>query len=203
MNDNDTIDVPVDASRRMFLKAGAAAGGGLLLSFALPVSVRVAASADAPAGHELNSFIRISTNGSVTILAKIPEIGQGVKTMLPMLIAEELDVPWENVQVEFAPVDAALYGRQTAGGSMATPLHWDPLRRVGAVGRQMMLTAAARQWNCRTDDCRTEAGRARWRITASWRMRRPRCPLLTPPGLRSRIRRTIALSDGASPVSII
>ena len=159
MFDYGEIDVPVDASRRLFLKASAAAGGGLLLSFALPLTVKAATGANAQAGYELNSYIRIAADGGVTILAKTPEIGQGVKTMLPMLIAEELDVPWERVRVEIAPVDPARFGRQTAGGSMTTPLHWDPLRRVGAAGRQMMIAAAARLWNCPAADCRTEAGR--------------------------------------------
>lgn len=159
MFDYDQTDLKVDASRRLFLKASAAAGGGLLLSFALPITVKAATGKNGTGGYELNSYILISSNGEITILAKIPEIGQGVKTMLPMLIAEELDVTWESVRVEFSPVDTERYGRQTAGGSMATPINWDPLRRVGAAGRQMMLTAAARQWNCSASDCRTEAGR--------------------------------------------
>lgn len=159
MSDHGLMDTPVDPSRRIFLKASAATGGGLLLSFALPLSVKAATGAHAAASSALNSYIRISPDGMVTILAKIPEIGQGVKTMLPMLIAEELDVPWESVRVEFAPVDQVRYGRQTAGGSMATPINWDPLRRVGAAGRQMMLSAAAREWHCTASECRTEVGR--------------------------------------------
>ena len=97
----------------------------------------------------------MAPNGIVSITAKNPEIGQGIKTSLPMLIAEELDVPWENVRVEQADNDPKLYGRQFAGGSMATPLHWEELRRVGAVTRAMLIQAAAQAWNCGPGDCTT------------------------------------------------
>lgn len=139
--------------RRSFLKISAIAGGGFMLRAMLPSL----AKADAPA-EPLNAFIRIAPDGIVTIMSKNPEIGQGIKTMLPMVIAEELDVDWKQVRIEQAPLDEAKYGRQFAGGSMATPLNYEPLRRVGAAGRQMLVTAAARTWNVSASECRTEAG---------------------------------------------
>jgi len=150
------------SSRRAFLKAGAALGGGLLLELTLPAS-NVSAFADAltGAGAELNAYIRIAPDGVVTIVSKNPEIGQGIKTMLPMLIAEELDVDWTQVRTEQADNDPGKYGRQFAGGSRATPLHWDPLRRVGAAGRQMLVNAAAAGWAVPAAECSTRAGTVR------------------------------------------
>jgi isoquinoline 1-oxidoreductase beta subunit len=149
-------------SRRLFLKASAAAGGGLLLQAMLPQSMQVAI-ADAPAvptdqATSLNAYIRVAPDGIVTIMSKNPEIGQGIKTMLPMVIAEELDVEWKNVRVEQAPLDEVRFGRQFAGGSRATPLNYDPLRRVGAAARQMLVAAAAQSWSVVPSECRTEAG---------------------------------------------
>ena len=146
-------------SRRVFLKAGAVAGGGLLLHAVLPPIVRDAmASAPAADAPMLNAFIRIAPDDTVWIMSKNPEIGQGIKTMLPMVIAEELDVDWSRVRIEQAPLDEAKYGRQFAGGSAATPLNYDPLRRVGAAGRQMLIAAAASQWGVPAAECATGSG---------------------------------------------
>src|SRR4051812_43306584 len=131
-------------SRRGFLKASAATGGGLMLSFTLaPLS-----NAEASTGTDsaLNAFIRIAPDGIVTIAAKNPEIGQGIKTSLPMIIADELDVDWKDVRVEMAPYDPGKFGVQSAGGSTSTPRNWDMLRHVGAAGRQMLVQAAANTW---------------------------------------------------------
>jgi len=150
-----------DPSRRAFLKASAVAGGGMLLTVTIPPAARAATAALAGGATnlpELNAYIRIAPDGVVTIIAKNPEIGQGMKTMLPMLIAEELDVPWENVRIEQADNDPAKYGPQFAGGSFATPMNWEPMRRAGAAGREMLIAAAAQTWNCSTADCAADQG---------------------------------------------
>ena len=111
-------------ARRDFLRVGAAAGGGLLIGTWLTfgaVDELDAAMSGTRADFSPNAFIRISTNGTIVIMAKNPEVGQGVKTMLPMLIAEELDVPFDRITIEQAMSDEAAYGRQFAGGSLSTP----------------------------------------------------------------------------------
>ncbi|MFI4966652.1 MAG: molybdopterin cofactor-binding domain-containing protein [Caulobacterales bacterium] len=153
-----TLEIPIlekrGASRRDLLKASVI-GGGLVLSFSIAPKAEAAETAGAQA---LNAYVRVAPNGIVTIVAKNPEIGQGVKTSLPMMIAEELDVPWANVRIEQADCDPKLYSRQFAGGSLATPMNWDDLRRVGAVARAMLVNAAALAWNCPAGDCKTSAG---------------------------------------------
>ncbi|MDP9089299.1 MAG: molybdopterin-dependent oxidoreductase [Pseudomonadota bacterium] len=145
-------------SRRAFLRASVAAGGGLLLDFSLPGFLG-ARAAPSSAAATLNAFIHISNDGIVTIVSKNPECGQGIKTMLPMLIAEELDVEWSDVRVEQAMSDPAKYGQQFAGGSRATPLNYEALRRVGAAGRQMMISAASRRWSVPLSECETALGK--------------------------------------------
>ena len=142
----------IGANRREILTSVSAAG--LTLAFAIAPK----ASAQATGATALNAYVRIGPDGIVTIMAKNPEVGQGVKTMLPMLIAEELDVEWSRVRIEQADNDAKTFGRQFAGGSMATPLHWEELRRVGAVARAMLIQAAATAWNCGPGDCKTTPG---------------------------------------------
>ncbi|MBS0360194.1 MAG: xanthine dehydrogenase family protein molybdopterin-binding subunit [Proteobacteria bacterium] len=142
------------ASRRDLLKASVVSGG-LVLSFSIAPKAEAAETAGSQA---LNAYVRIAPNGLVTIMAKNPEIGQGVKTSLPMMIAEELDVAWENVRIEQADNDPKLFSRQFAGGSLATPMNWDDLRRVGAVARAMLVNAAATAWNCPAGECKTADG---------------------------------------------
>jgi isoquinoline 1-oxidoreductase beta subunit len=152
-----------DASRRAFLKVSAVAGGGMMLALSLPLAAEAATTWLGPTQTnlpELNAFIRIAPDGVVTIMAKNPEIGQGIKTMLPMLIAEELDVDWKDVRIEQADLDPK-YGSQFAGGSFATPMNYDPQRRTGAAARQMLIAAAAKAWGCSTADCTAADGKVR------------------------------------------
>jgi isoquinoline 1-oxidoreductase subunit beta len=145
--------------RREFLQIGLSAGGGLLLAFALPPAgralIRQVSKQSGPV--QLNAFIELAPDGMVTIAAKNPEIGQGVKTSLPMIIAEELDVPWDRVRVVQADLDPK-YGDQFAGGSTAVSDNWMALRQVGATARYRLVAAAAPRWSASPDACRTESG---------------------------------------------
>lgn len=130
-------------TRRFALKAMLAAGGAL----AFEIEFAAAQGKSPQTGSaKLTAFVQINADNSVTIKAKNPEIGQGVKAMLPMLIAEELDVAWSAVRVEQAVADQAKFGPQFAGGSMSTPMNWMPMRQAGATARAMILAAAAKQW---------------------------------------------------------
>jgi len=145
-------------NRRSFLRVSALAGGGFLLGLypkgaALAQGPRPAEAALAPA-----DFISIAPNGIVTITAKNTEIGQNVLNTLPMLIAEELDVEWKDVKIVRADADNK-YGPQFTGGSSATPMNWEPMRRVGAAGRQMLIAVAAQTWGVETTECSTASGR--------------------------------------------
>ncbi len=146
--------------RRSFLKISAIAGGGFALGlYESPFSLAQAPGRFAPPPLEARAFVRISPDGVVTIMAKNPEAGQGVKTELPMLIAEELDVDWKDVRVEQADGNDKLYGFQFLGGSIATPMNWMPMRQVGAAWRQMLVSAAAGVWSVPESECTTKAGR--------------------------------------------
>ena len=152
-------------SRRTFLRAGAAAGGGLLVSFSLPARIGTALAVGPQAAREFkpNGFIRIDRDGGVTLVMHKVEMGQGTYTSMPMLLAEELEVDLSQVRLEHAPPDDALYaeplfGVQETGGSTSVRGNWEPLRRAGATARTMLVSAAAQTWKVEPSSCRAANG---------------------------------------------
>jgi isoquinoline 1-oxidoreductase beta subunit len=146
-------DASFHTSRRTLLRTGLATGGGLFLSWGLDAHGALAANASP---MEINAYITIMPDGAITIIGKNPECGQGIKTMLPMVIAEELEADWSKVRIQQAMSEPAKYGSQVAGGSTATPTNYEPLRRVGAAARQMMVEAAALTWKVPASECVAE-----------------------------------------------
>jgi isoquinoline 1-oxidoreductase beta subunit len=148
-------------SRRGFLQAGAAAGGGLVLSLSLPLAHAEAQAAD---GFAPNAFIRIAGDGQIVLTMPYVEMGQGTYTSIPMLIAEELDVDLKQVRLEHAPPNEKLYGNpllagvQATGNSNAVRAAWQPLRQAGAIARTMLVATAAKRWNVDPTSCRAQSG---------------------------------------------
>jgi isoquinoline 1-oxidoreductase beta subunit len=138
--------------RRVFLQLTGIASAGLVLG------VSSAESAEGGGPLVPNAFVEISSAG-IVIFATQPEIGQGVKTSIPMILAEELDAAWADVEVRVSPIDQKKYGIQTAGGSTATPRNWNPMRKAGAVARAMLVEAAARAWGVPAAECKTRDSR--------------------------------------------
>ena len=147
--------------RRSFLKITALAGGGVVFGLELTPEAAAQGRGGLPqqAPPDPHNFIKVAADGTVTIIAKNPEVGQGVRTMLPMLIAEELDVDWKKVKIEQADYDESKYTGQSAGGSTATPNNWTPMRQVGAAGRALFITAAAQTWNIPETQLTTASGK--------------------------------------------
>ena len=154
---------PLPLKRRQFLKASAAATGGLVIGFYLPGGNKIAAAQTPPKPNTTpNAFLRIARDGSVTVQVKHLEFGQGVMTSLPMLVAEELDCDWSKVRAELAPAAPqfthTMFGIQMTGGSSSVVNSWTQMRTVGATARAMLVSTAASKWKVSATDCRTENG---------------------------------------------
>ncbi|WP_272151746.1 xanthine dehydrogenase family protein molybdopterin-binding subunit [Tenacibaculum aiptasiae] len=149
-------------SRRNFLRTAALAGGGVMIGFnmftACKPNVKPSIDVENLNFNDFNAFIKISQEGYVTIYSPNPEIGQGVKTSMPMIIAEELDVDWDKVHVVQAKYNKKEYRRQVAGGSQSIRQGWDALRQTGATTKQMLVNAAAAKWGVEASTCKASKG---------------------------------------------
>ncbi len=175
-------------SRRQFLETSGTAVGGLVLGFHLSDRWVRRGMAQSAAPFAPNAFIRLATDETVTILVNKSEMGQGVYTSLPMLIAEELDADWERVQIEPAPVDPAYnhtgFGAQITGGSTSIPSSWQQFREAGAMARALLVEAAAQEWGTRARELETETGFVLHRSSgrrASYGQLAERAATVTPP----------------------
>src|SRR5205823_10934738 len=138
-------------SRRAFLKTSTAAGTGLVIGMHLPSR----GQAEADTAFSPNAYLTITPDGKITIVVARSEMGQGVRTSLPMILAEELEADWSQIQIEQAGA-STLFGDQTTGGSASVRSCWDPMRKAGAQAREMLISAAAAQWNVQRDSCKAE-----------------------------------------------
>jgi isoquinoline 1-oxidoreductase beta subunit len=149
-------------SRRNFLRTSAIASGGIIIGFnlftACKPNVKPSVDVENLNFNDFNAFIKISDDGYVTIYSPNPEIGQGVKTSMPMIIAEELDVEWDKVHVAQASLDTKNYKGQIAGGSQSIRRGWDALRQTGATTKQMLINAAAAKWGVEASTCKASKG---------------------------------------------
>jgi len=177
------------ASRREFIRISSLVGGGLL--FATQIDTLEAATSFVTPGipdFVPNAFIRMTPDGIVTLINKNPELGQGVKNMYPMIIADEMDVDWKNVKVEMADFDPTKFTGQSTGGSTATPNGWNPMRQVGAAARAVLVSAAAQTWGVPESEITTESG-ALMHAASSRRAAYPemfeKAATMTPPALAS------------------
>ena len=155
---------PNALSRRAFIRNSSLAGGGMVIGFNLLQSCKPKVIAEPAIDlasldyNDFNAFIKIADNGAVTIFSPNPEIGQGVKTSMPMIIAEELDVAWKDVYVEQGILDTENYQRQVAGGSQSIRFGWDALRETGAKAKHMLVSAAATRWGVDPSECTVSEG---------------------------------------------
>jgi isoquinoline 1-oxidoreductase beta subunit len=156
------VSVSARMQRREFLKAGAALGGGLLISLYVPEFVPATRADSAVKPVALNAFVRIGSDESVTVISNHSEMGQGIYTSLPMLLNEELEADWARVRVESSPVDAVynhtVFGLMMTGGSTTTNSEYDRFRKMGAMARILLITAAAQSWNVDPQTCHAAKG---------------------------------------------
>jgi isoquinoline 1-oxidoreductase beta subunit len=158
-----TDPIPSSLARRRFLGQAMAAGGGLMLGLYADISSGAGGEVAKPivaadrAEFVPNAFIRIAPDGVVTLISKQPEIGQGIKTSLPMVLAEELEVDWKDVRIVQGDLNP-IYGSQSAGGSTSTPTNYNDFHRLGATARTMLVQAAALTWNVSVAECRAAEG---------------------------------------------
>lgn len=150
--------------RRTFLKSSAMVGGGLIIGFNWLAGCQTNPKGETESAipkewFDINAYLKIGDNGIVTIISPNPEGGQGVKTSMPMIVAEELDVDWKDVIVEQAPLNTELYSRQFIGGSQAIRRSWQTLRMAGASARHMLKEAASQRWQVPAEEITTEAGK--------------------------------------------
>jgi len=140
-------------SRREFFARGAAAGAGLVVSFYLP-----GCSSESGKGpFAPNAYLKISTDNKITVMVPRSEMGQGIQTALPMILAEELDADWKTIQIEQVGA-STLFGSQATGGSASVSSTWDPMRKAGAAARQMLIAAAAQEWGVDASTCNAAQG---------------------------------------------
>ena len=145
-------------SRRVFIKIASTTGAGLTLGAFFPAAAAKVLAADLQKEFAPNVWLRIDKSGAVTITVAKSDMGQGIRTSLPMIVAEELDADWTKVGIEQAPAHPKKYGRQGTGGSSSIRSSWNALRKAGAAAREMLISAAAQQWNVNRSTCFAESG---------------------------------------------
>ena len=154
------MSTPTQVTRRAFLETAGAAGAGLVISFYLPSGLRFRSPTAGPFAP--NAWLRIGEDESVLVIVDRSEMGQGVTTALPMLLAEELEADWSRIRIEFAPADKAytnpMFGMQGTGGSTSVRAAYTPLRKAGAAARELLVAAAAQTWGVEKAECRAERG---------------------------------------------
>ncbi len=153
--------VKTKIGRRSFIRNAGLASGGLVIGFNWLASCKMTpeqVNSLPKEWFELNGFLKVGDNGLVTIMSPNPEIGQNVKTSMPMIVAEELDVAWKDVIVEQAPLNTDIFTRQLAGGSQSIRQGWESLRMAGATAKHMLKEAAAQAWGVSADEITTKDG---------------------------------------------